>query len=252
MEYESLIISLIYLFRLVDTSHGLFVLTEGNWRGALVACVVLASKMWDDYHIDNASYCDILPGLTLERLNELESGYLKAVQFQLFVSPREYATVHYTLQAMITKEEIRRVGHGSSFTTTTQDHTKPSESQSSKNLEDLVPLVDQTPDTSPTSPSEQLTRVDDLYNCDPVADSLEIMRLHLDSASITAMERDITESVIEYDQKKCRKTVHIAPIPEGRTDDAATNSAMTTSCLYMPHLYICGAIVGDAKSKYYL
>lgn len=109
MEYECAIISLIYITRLVTLSNGSFVLNEDTWRGALLACMLVSSKVWDDFAMFNADYCCIFNGLTLSRVNELELQLLRLLMSDLYVSASQFAITHFKVQELVTKEEIRRV-----------------------------------------------------------------------------------------------------------------------------------------------
>ena len=64
--------------------------------------------MWDDFHIRNADYTDIFFGLTLKRVNALELRLLQVMHNDLWVSPSQYALVHFHIQEMFAKNEIHR------------------------------------------------------------------------------------------------------------------------------------------------
>ena len=109
MEYECAIISLIYLTRLVRLSHKSFRLNEDTWRGAVLACMLVANKVWDDFAMFNVDYCCIFHGLTLARVNELELQLLRLLMADLHVTASQFALTHFMVQDLVTKEEIRRV-----------------------------------------------------------------------------------------------------------------------------------------------
>jgi hypothetical protein len=48
MEHDTIIMSLIYVERLIKQTDGALSPTLGNWRSLLFSCMVLASKVWDD------------------------------------------------------------------------------------------------------------------------------------------------------------------------------------------------------------
>jgi hypothetical protein len=48
MEYDTIIMSLIYVERLIKQTDGALSPTLDNWRSLLFSCMVLASKVWDD------------------------------------------------------------------------------------------------------------------------------------------------------------------------------------------------------------
>mmetsp|Transcript_22761 Transcript_22761/g.33248 ORF Transcript_22761/g.33248 Transcript_22761/m.33248 type:complete len:494 (+) Transcript_22761:90-1571(+) len=109
MEYECAVISLIFLTRLVELGNGAFRLDEDTYRGAVLACMLVANKLWDDFAMLNADYCCIFRGLTLRRVNELELQLLRVLGGDLWVSPSEFARCHFAIQELVTQEEIKRV-----------------------------------------------------------------------------------------------------------------------------------------------
>jgi hypothetical protein len=142
MEYECAIISLIYIERVIRMSDGMLTINAINWKGLVLASMLLSSKVcpclfpfpntlheiclhhitrvvivlivhlwlqvWDDFHIRNADYTEIFFGLGLERINSLELGLLKVMRNDLWVSPSQYAEVHFKIQEMFTKDELNK------------------------------------------------------------------------------------------------------------------------------------------------
>ena len=51
------IMSLIYVERLVKRTNGALMPNVENWRSILFGCMVLASKVWDDLSMLNADFC---------------------------------------------------------------------------------------------------------------------------------------------------------------------------------------------------
>lgn len=109
MEYECSVVSLIYLTRFMEVSYHKTQLNEYNWRSVVLSCMLIANKMWDDFHVSNVSYCSIFPGLTLERVNQLEIGLLTVLDFNTWVSPSQYAEKHFSIQACIAEEQIKQL-----------------------------------------------------------------------------------------------------------------------------------------------
>lgn len=108
MEYECIIISLIYVRRLIKTSCGKFVLLSENWKGVFLSCVILANKVWDDFHMRNLDYTFVFKGLSIKRVNALESHLLQCLDCRCNVSPSAYAQTHFEIQAMITLMNIEK------------------------------------------------------------------------------------------------------------------------------------------------
>ena len=109
MEYECSIITYIYLLRFLRLNRSFIRFTEDTYKGILLAVMLLSNKIWDDFAMSNSEYCSIFYGLTLHRVNELELSMLILMHNDLWVSRREYADAHFSVQELITKEEIERV-----------------------------------------------------------------------------------------------------------------------------------------------
>ena len=107
-EYECIVISLIYVRRLIKNSNGELVLSKENWKGIIMSCIVLSNKVWDDFHMQNLDYCYVFNGLTLQRVNSLELQLLISMDTRCNVSPSVYAQTHFEIQAMITLTNIEK------------------------------------------------------------------------------------------------------------------------------------------------
>eukprot|EP00602_Paraphysomonas_sp_CaronLab_P005163 CAMPEP_0185035926 /NCGR_PEP_ID=MMETSP1103-20130426/28080_1 /TAXON_ID=36769 /ORGANISM="Paraphysomonas bandaiensis, Strain Caron Lab Isolate" /LENGTH=463 /DNA_ID=CAMNT_0027573231 /DNA_START=107 /DNA_END=1498 /DNA_ORIENTATION=+ len=109
MEYECMVVALVYIQRMVTVSDGGFYITPSNWKGTALSCMMMASKVWDDFAMLNAEYCKIFPGLRVTRVNELEIALLEALKYDIYVTPKEYTAAHFALQHNITKDAIKNV-----------------------------------------------------------------------------------------------------------------------------------------------
>ena len=56
MEADCIIMSLIYVERLIKSTAGALRPRAENWRSMLFSCMVLASKVWDDLSMWNADF----------------------------------------------------------------------------------------------------------------------------------------------------------------------------------------------------
>lgn len=56
MESDCIIMSLVYVERLIKTTGGKLRPTTENWRSILFSCMVLSSKVWDDLSMWNADF----------------------------------------------------------------------------------------------------------------------------------------------------------------------------------------------------
>ena len=111
MEHDTIIMSLIYVERLIKEDTSIAPLPE-NWRSVLFSCMVLASKVWDDlsmWNIDFSNVCGRGGGLTsytLPRINELELALLKALSFNVKVPASEYAKYYFLIRSMLLKSGL--------------------------------------------------------------------------------------------------------------------------------------------------
>ena len=114
LEAEVLIISLVYFERLLMVMESQLVIGYRNWRAIVLACCVLASKVWDDLSMINADFsCIMAKQFTLKQINKLEVAMLSALKFDVKVSLSMYVLYYFKLRSML--------GPGSLF----HDGTKP-------------------------------------------------------------------------------------------------------------------------------
>mmetsp|Transcript_15622 Transcript_15622/g.25674 ORF Transcript_15622/g.25674 Transcript_15622/m.25674 type:complete len:733 (-) Transcript_15622:148-2346(-) len=109
MEIECIIISLIYVERLIKKTKGELRPQADNWRSILFSCMVLASKVWDDLSMWNCDFSKIGPcGMTfsLQRTNELEIALLSALQYRVKVRASEYAKYYFLMRGMLCRSGL--------------------------------------------------------------------------------------------------------------------------------------------------
>lgn len=109
MEADCIIISLIYVERLVKLSGGELAPSPSNWRSVLYSCMVLASKVWDDLSMWNCDFSKISPGgmaFTLKRTNELELSLLESLRYRIKVGAGEYAKYYFLLRGMLCRSGL--------------------------------------------------------------------------------------------------------------------------------------------------
>jgi hypothetical protein len=100
MEKECLIMSFVYLERLLKSTKGKLTLHESNWRAIVLSCMILASKVFDDLSMWNADFSLICPSFTLKRINELEVCLLEAIKYEVRISASQYARFYFQLRAV--------------------------------------------------------------------------------------------------------------------------------------------------------
>ena len=139
MEIDTIIMSLIYVEKLIKETNGLVVPGAETWkckskgRGScsfrtptqhthdtnsptlfcitaiLFSCMVLASKVWDDLSMWNVDFSNVssrnfmLASFTLRRINELELAVLKCLNFIVRVPASEYAKYYFLIRCMLMK-----------------------------------------------------------------------------------------------------------------------------------------------------
>ena len=103
MESECIIMTLIYVERLVKVTKGRFCIRYDNWRPAVFSCMILSSKVWDDLSMWNVDFSQISPAFNLQRINELELAVLDALDYEVKVPAGEYAKYYFHIRSMIAR-----------------------------------------------------------------------------------------------------------------------------------------------------
>ena len=109
MEADCIIMSLIYVERLIKKTGGALRPRPSNWRSLIFSCMILSSKVWDDLSMWNADFSQSCPPgvtFTLQRINELELAVLNALSFKVKVPASEYAKYYFLLRSMIIKSGL--------------------------------------------------------------------------------------------------------------------------------------------------
>jgi hypothetical protein len=110
METDTIIMSLIYVERLIKSTRGALRPRSDNWRSLLLSCMILSSKVWDDLSMWNADFsqCAATAGVKfpLQRINELEIAVLTALQYKVKVPSSEYAKYYFVLRSMLIKSGL--------------------------------------------------------------------------------------------------------------------------------------------------
>lgn len=77
----------------------LFIIDENR----LFACLVMASKVWDDLSMWNVDFSQVCPSFDLQRVNALELAMLDALKYVVRVSSSEYAKYYFHLRSMMAR-----------------------------------------------------------------------------------------------------------------------------------------------------
>ncbi len=109
MEADCIIMSLIYVERLIKKTAGRLRPRSNNWRSLLFSCMILSSKVWDDLSMWNVDFSQSCPpgvSFSLKRINELELAVLNILNFKVKVPASEYAKYYFLLRSMLIKSGL--------------------------------------------------------------------------------------------------------------------------------------------------
>ncbi|GBG28180.1 Cyclin-Y-like protein 1 [Hondaea fermentalgiana] len=100
MEKECILMSFVYLERLLKATRGQLALNESNWKGVVLSTMILASKVWDDLSMSNGDFAKICPSFALKRINQIEVCLLEAMAYEVRVSSSQYTKYFFQLRSM--------------------------------------------------------------------------------------------------------------------------------------------------------
>eukprot|EP01038_Epipyxis_sp_PR26KG_P011696 gene11696-15659_t len=103
LENDCIIMALIYCERLVKETKGHLSIRYDNWKSIVFACLVMASKVWDDLSMWNVDFSHVCPSFDLHRVNTLELAMLDALKYIIRVSASEYAKYYFHLRSMMSR-----------------------------------------------------------------------------------------------------------------------------------------------------
>ena len=87
----------IYMLRFVNEDSS-YKITKNNWILIVLISYIIASKYCDDISIRNEDFCYLYSNiLTLEKLQHLELEFLKIIDYNLSVSPKDYTEIYFEL-----------------------------------------------------------------------------------------------------------------------------------------------------------
>ena len=101
MEKEVIIISLIYIERLIFNTG--FILNSRNWRKIIFISLIIASKLWDDDSLENIHYSQVFTHLKIGEINLLERTFLELINYKIFVKFSEYIKYYLAIKNMALK-----------------------------------------------------------------------------------------------------------------------------------------------------
>jgi len=104
IEYDCLIISYIYLLRIMQLSSNEFRICDRNWRSVIFICLITACKVWDDFSMNNNDFGSIFENCPIQRINLLENKFLDGIKWSLLITVAEYTEVNTHLISLARKE----------------------------------------------------------------------------------------------------------------------------------------------------
>lgn len=110
MEIECIIMTLIYIEKLLKECEGFLKIRYYNWEAILFSCMILASKVWDDLSMWNDDFQRLDPTYTLEHINAAEATLLRLLKFNTIISAGEYAKYYFSLRTMAFSLGLHRGG----------------------------------------------------------------------------------------------------------------------------------------------
>ncbi|CAN0134513.1 unnamed protein product, partial [Hapterophycus canaliculatus] len=98
LKFDSIVLSLIYVERLMKETKGALRPQPWNWKSLIMSVLVLSSKVWDDNSMWNRDFSEVFPSFSLSRLNQLEVAVLGVLRFNVKVLSSEYAKYYFHLR----------------------------------------------------------------------------------------------------------------------------------------------------------
>lgn len=115
---SAFVVSVIYLSRFKESSH--ITLHAFTWRPLFLTSLLLADKVWEDKPVRNSSLAKLFPVLSNAELNNMESGFLGEISFNVLVKPDLFCSFCEKLLAEQVQSEIVRCVSGSEYAATLQ------------------------------------------------------------------------------------------------------------------------------------
>ena len=103
---ECLIVSLIYIERLMETAHVPIVAI--TWRPIVLAGLLLASKVQQDIPSWNIEFSEICPQYSVSAIKSLESLVCSQLNWNLYIKSSEYAKYYFALRSLSEQKNFRR------------------------------------------------------------------------------------------------------------------------------------------------
>lgn len=103
---EVCIVCLVYIERAMEL--GGLKLRAWNWRPMLLCGMLLASKVWQDLATWNIEFAEVYPQFGQEGVNAMESTFVNAMKFDLYIASSVYAKYNFALRALTEQSNFRK------------------------------------------------------------------------------------------------------------------------------------------------
>ncbi|CAN0072288.1 unnamed protein product, partial [Ectocarpus sp. 4 AP-2014] len=97
LEKDCVIMSLVYIERVLTETAGKLRIFRKNWRSVVLCGLILASKIWDDLSMWNCDFSKV-GRCSLRRINELEVAVLQVLQYNVRVASSLFASYYFRMR----------------------------------------------------------------------------------------------------------------------------------------------------------
>jgi hypothetical protein len=126
MEQECLIPSMMYLQKILDSHHVSLAsklrIYSKNWKTIVGMSMLIAAKVWDDFHMDVASVVTIMYCMTLQRCNKLEILCLKMIDFDVSVKRVAFCDYEEDIKRNMSVRSAMSAGETNELCTSGEKH----------------------------------------------------------------------------------------------------------------------------------
>jgi hypothetical protein len=174
MELECLIPAIIYLQNLLAVQPQSYLtkirMYSKNWKTLVGMSMLLASKVWDDFHMDNASFLTVMYCMDLQRCNKLEILYLRMINFNVSIKHFEYTEYEERImynRKLHSSSTKKKTLHGQSPTSVDNNNTTPTASISTGASTSTLLTIFTEHDDDPAADEENLCCHDKVHEVSP-------------------------------------------------------------------------------------
>jgi len=97
---EVIVMAYVYLTRLTGCSP--VRLAASNWKLLVLACFMLASKVWEEEAVWNEDFLSLFPAISVKKFAAVELKMLNLMQFEVCVKASSYAEAYFALTSKST------------------------------------------------------------------------------------------------------------------------------------------------------